>query len=132
MSRRFLSAAVLVGGCLLLGLSGCGGTSSGSPVAMDEAAVRDALGRALDCWKTGQPHDAPGRLTPPVRVADEDWLAGAQLADYQIGDLTRVQSSGGVSYWPVELNLKGGRGPSKRVVTYMVATQPELSVIRQD
>lgn len=127
---RNVAAMVLASGLLLLP-SGCGGPTDAAVVA-DPARARGALTRALDAWKGGQPHDSPGQLTPPVRVADEDWLSGVALVEYQIGDTQRVQSSGGTSYWPVELTLRGAGGTSKRGVTYVITTDPELSVIRQD
>ncbi len=115
---------------LLAACSGCGGDASASTPA-DPDRARTVLTAALDAWKAGEPHDAPGRLSPPIRVADEEWLAGARLTGYTLGEPgTPVGPS--VPY-PVVLDLRGPNGrPARRPVTYNVTTEPHAMVIRQD
>jgi hypothetical protein len=112
--------------------SGCGDGASAS-VAADPDAARQVLMAALDAWKSGATHDAPARATPPVRVADEDWLAGATLIEYAPADAAQALLVGNTRRWPVVLTIRDARGRAvKRSVEYLVTTGPRAMVIRQD
>jgi len=126
-----LHAARLAAGLLMLMMApGCGGgRTEAPPVDADQGRV--VLRNALDAWKSGKPSDSLAGETPPVRVADEDWLAGMQLVSYEIDPKDKL--IGDVLRCPVALSLKEktGKGVKKRVY-YNVATAPSPSVIRQD
>lgn len=111
-------------------LCGCGGAVTASRPADPERA-RQALHAALDTWKEGRTRDDAGRLSPPVRVADEDWLAGLLLVDYRMEPGDRIIGTG--LRCPVFLTLRDGRGKvRKKHVIYTINTDPELMVVRQD
>lgn len=127
-SRRDLLSLGL--GLVLLGVCGCGGASSPVAVTSPDRA-RTALKDAMESWKRGDPYGAPQDLSPPIRVADEDWLSGAKLLDYRLdaGD----QLIGTSLRCPVSITLKDAKGrKTKRQVLYSVNTEPVLSVVRQD
>ena len=77
-SRMLLALAL---GFPLLVAAGCGGSVAARPV--DEDTARRALHEALEAWKGASP-TTPCRNAPPIRVADEDWLAGARLLSYRV------------------------------------------------
>jgi hypothetical protein len=109
---------------------GCGGDLSASRPADPERA-RQALHAALDAWKAGRTPDDAGHLSPPIRIADEDWLAGLRLVDYRPEPGDRL--IGTSLRCPVVLTLHGRRGKDrKKRVTYTINTDPELTVVRQD
>lgn len=119
-------AAALIAVCA----SGC--NSGRAPSRdLDESAARAALGEALNAWKAGRPHDDPSASDPDFRVADEDWLAGRRLLDFEI--LPGEETVGPRLICPVLLVMEGpgGRRTEARV-TYLVTTDPSASVIRAD
>ncbi|RUL87123.1 hypothetical protein [Tautonia sociabilis] len=125
-----LLRAVLAAALLSLCAPGCG-PAAPKERSLDEAAARLALAEALDSWKAGRPHSDPSEEEPALRVADEDWLAGARLLDYRI--LSGDHVVGATLACPVALVLAGPDGRRvERQVTYAVATDPAPSVIRQD
>jgi hypothetical protein len=119
-----LLAPAMAWGC------GCGGSATASRPADPERA-RQALHAALDAWKAGQTRDDAARLSPPIRVADEDWLAGLKLVDYRLEPGDRVIGTG--LRCPVVLTLRDRRGKArKKPVLYAINTDPTLTVVRQD
>ena len=113
----------------LLVAAGCGGSVAARPV--DEDVARQALLEALEAWKGGEPHDALSKRPSPVRVADEDWLAGARLLSYQVEP--GGEQIGTNLTCDVVLTLKGKNGrKAKKRVAYRIGTDPVPMVIRQD
>src|SRR4051812_31909119 len=74
-------------------VSGCDGSVTASRPADPERA-RQALHAALDAWKEGRTRDDAARFSPPIRVADEDWLAGLRLVDYRLEPGDRLFGTG--------------------------------------
>lgn len=124
MKRHIHVLAVAV-----LSAAGCGGPSAPRPA--DPEVARQVLAEALDDWKRGETCDAPARRSPPTRVADEEWLAGAKLVAYAIEPGSRAV--GAAVQMPVTLTVAGKAGkPAKRRVVYDVSTDQSRSIIRQD
>ncbi|MHC5543833.1 hypothetical protein ACYOEI_36865, partial [Singulisphaera rosea] len=69
--------------------------------------------------------------SPPIRVADEDWVAGLQLVSYEVD--SKDQLVGDVLRCPASHSLKekSGKATKKRVY-FNITTAPTASVIRQD
>ena len=96
----------------------------------DPERARLALVTALDSWKRGEASTLP-RRNPPVRLADEDFAAGLQLADYDIEEPDApVIPHKDVA---VILSLRDGRGKTvRREARYQDSTDPGLAVFRSD
>lgn len=126
-ARRLGAGALLLYALLA---AGCGGAGAVAP-PVDPDQARAVLRSTLDAWKAGRPHDAPGPESPPVRVADEEWLAGARLVAYE--PLPKDQVVGVALRCPVKLTVQDRAGKTiKKTVTYNVTTAPTPAVIRQD
>lgn len=79
-----------------------------------EARAKQALEKALDAWKAGQPK--PGTLkldTVGVEVVDSIWSAGDKLSAYQI---VSEEGGEGPRFFHVKLTLSKG----ERAVKYAV------------
>jgi hypothetical protein len=118
-------------GCAVLAVVGCGDSGTVTPADPDRA--RDVLTKVLDSWKSGAAHVAPSQGNPPIRVADEDWIAGTKLVDFQLGARGDSLQMGEAVQLPVTLTTADARGKTaKRVIHYRVTTEPRASVIRED
>jgi hypothetical protein len=117
---------------LLLGLvfaPGCGGSPPSKEA--NPAVAREALATTLKAWKEGEKPDALAARTPPIRVADEDWLAGLRLEDYQVDPTDRMLGTS--LNCRVSLTLKDTKGKTlKKKAVYSVGTDPALTIIRQE
>jgi hypothetical protein len=98
-----------------------------APVEPDRAM--SALKSSLDAWKEGRKPDSLSGDTPPIVVQDTDWLMENKLLSYQVvGDGIPEDANLRVK---VELNLRDKSGKAvTRKVTYIVGTDPKLTVFR--
>ena len=113
--RRRTFFSLVVGFCV-----GCG---SSAPV--DAPKAKRALVAALDAWKRG---DKPDSLKPVV-VQDMDWMGGAKLVSYELGDGKDDNLN---LRCPVKLKLVDADGKEvEKTVTYMVGTSPVTTVFRE-
>jgi hypothetical protein len=117
--------------CGLFGIiaSGCSRLPGpNEPVNADKA--RDTLKTALESWKKGDPSTALEKASPPIYIIDPDWQAGAKLTDYEI--LGPGEEKDAQLYAKVRLVLRDASGKdSKREVTFMIATAPNVTVARK-
>jgi hypothetical protein len=114
---------------LLAALAGCS-DSKPLPMATTPEAARPALQAALDAWKAGRTPEELRGQSPPVYFNDADFGRGRKLADYSIeGDGTPMGT--GLSF-AVTLTLQGNGKPTPRKLAYRVATQPTVSIYRED
>lgn len=111
--------------------AGCGRDHPAPQSATDPSEARQTLVAALDSWKQGRKHAEMPTADPPIRVADEDWLAGAKLQDYALeGD---GEVSGSSVLWRVKLTLKTPQGRTiAKPADYRINSAPDATVIRQD
>lgn len=116
---------------IVLCLPGLGCQGRGLPAQTPGDAGQAALISALDAWKGGATLQSLRDGRPPIHVADEDWLAEYVLTDFRIDGEPR--SHGGSVAIPVHLSLTDPQGRQvEREVVYTVATQPRISIVRQD
>jgi hypothetical protein len=119
--------------CLALAAWGCGAGACGNrrpPPPSDPAQAKVALQAALDAWQQGMRPEMLKNRKPPMLVADEDWQDGQRLLGYQIGEGELI---GLRLRCPVVLMLEGQPGqPVQKEANYAVATQPLISVRRDD
>jgi len=112
-------------------LVGCGGKNYTPPPAADPATARSALEKALDCWRLRITPDELLKAEPSITVADEDWLDGRRLLEFQL--LSGEQALGTSIRWPVRLKVVGADGREQVVeVIYVVSTNPIIHIHRRD
>jgi hypothetical protein len=114
---------------LVLALVGCS-DSKPLPMAASPESARPALQAALEAWKANQTPADLRNQSPPVYFNDADFRRGRKLTDY------RIESDGkpvgtGLRY-EVTLTLQIGTKPTTRKLAYRVATQPTISIFRED
>jgi hypothetical protein len=109
-------------------LAGCStGPKVAAPVEPDRA--RAALRTALDAWKAGRPIGSLADASPPIVAQDFDWMAGARLDDYAVLDDGKAEDAN--LRVKVQLAVRPAKGAAARkTVTYVVGTDPALTVFR--
>jgi len=110
---------------LWLAAAGCGPVRA-RPVVVDLA--RETLTKVLDHWKKGGAIDELRQSRPEIVVQEPLWAKGNKLLDYTVVDQGRVEDANW--YCEVELTLEPSEGgkPAKKKVTYVVGTDPVLTV----
>jgi hypothetical protein len=127
LSVRFLSCRIFcyLSLSLFAAIVGCGGRPS-----LDESVARTSLETALADWKAGQRPERLHEAEPPVLVVDDTWSQGAKLLDYKLGE---GRNDGQNMHYQVELTLTDDKGKRrKQKVTYVVGTDPSITVFRHD
>ena len=117
-----LGGLVLLAVCLLA--PGC--AARPEYVAEPDKATK-ILEEALTAWRDGVSCEELRQRNPPVHVADERWLRGAELTSFTIGK--------GVPFGPstrFEVTLEGPPPLGTKAVVYTVSTQPAISVALGD
>lgn len=111
------------------GASGCGPRERvAGPV--DAKAGRDSLRTVLESWKRSESPDQFRQANPSITAQDLDWRAGYKLLDYEIVGEGTVDNS--VLRCPVKLKLRDPQGRElTRQVTYMIGTDPSITVFRE-
>ena len=113
-------------GALVAGLLATGCAARLEYVAEPEKATA-ILEETLAAWRDGVSCEALRKRTPPVYVADERWLRGAELTSFTIdarkpfGPSTRF-----------DVTLEGPAPLGTKKVVYSVSTQPNISVALGD
>jgi hypothetical protein len=118
------------GAALLFVLAGTGcnfGPATARPV--DPEVARQTLEQVLSDWRDGGTPDAWQQRSPQVVVQDFDWAAGAALTSFEI--LGPGEARDANLFCRVRLVLNGpAKGGAQRTVTYVVGTDPVLTVFR--
>jgi hypothetical protein len=95
------------------------------------ASATRLLESSLSAWKSGRTVAEMRQQIPPTYVADDLWLQGFQLKDYEVHG--QGESFGTNVRFQVTLRGSTANGKtSERKVKYLVATQPANSVARED
>lgn len=102
------------------------------PAPPSEMSVaREALVKALDCWRL---RIAPRELlaaTPSIKFSDEDWNAEHRLVSYEL--LPGEAPAGPTIRWPVRLRVARTEGREEDLeVVYVISTNPVIHIARQD
>lgn len=122
------TAIVYVGGILLTLSMGCSPDHPrAAPVEPEKA--RAALRTTLDAWKAGQSPDSLAQATPPIIAQDIDWLSGYRLTAYTVlGEGTPMDAN---LHIQAQLTLRFPQGGvTTKTVTYVVGTDPKVTVFR--
>ncbi len=121
------NSAALICTALWITLSGCGGPRN-KPVKVDLA--KTTLNQVLEHWKSGGNMDDLQKWSPKIVVQEMQWTNGAKLQEYRIIGEGRAEDA---SWWcELELTLVPAAGgePTKKNFTYIVGTDPVLTVFR--
>lgn len=120
LTLRTFSLAAL---CLLV--VGCGERRAG-PVNVEVA--RATLIDVLNHWKNGGTVDELRQTTPAIVVQEALWTNGGSLDAFEIAEQGRTEDANW--YCEVELTVspKDGGPPIRKKVTYVVGTDPVLTV----
>lgn len=111
-------------GCLLCG---CGGRVTVDPV--NPAQARETLQKVLQSWQQGESPGDWRQKSPPVVVQDPDWSAGLKLKNYELVGTGKPLDAN--LYCEVKLTLTDPqKGERQKSVTYVVGTDPVLTVFR--
>ncbi len=122
--RAYVSAWLLPA-IALSAITGCG-EQRAAPV--DVELARSTLTRVLEHWKAGGTPDELRKLSPEIVVQEAIWTNGQKLVDFTLVDNGREEDANW--YCEVELTLvtKDGNTPEQKKVTYVVGTDPILTV----
>jgi hypothetical protein len=108
--------------------AGCARQQHAAPV--DAELARKSLRQVLDGWKHGDDMAAFRQGSPSITVQDMDWTSGYKLLDYEIVGEGKYDDANLLC--PVKLKLQDPKGTSlSREVTYMVGTDPVITVFRE-
>jgi hypothetical protein len=109
-------------------VTSCSKQKHAAPV--DAKMAQESLRTVLESWKKG---DDPGSLRqgkPSITVQDLDWKAGYVLLDFEIVGEGKFDDANLLC--PVKLRLRDPQGKEvTREVTYMVGTDPVITVFRE-
>jgi hypothetical protein len=116
----FVGAALLFVGC----------SRQQHAAAVNVQLAKDSLHKTLESWKKGDDQAALKMESPSITVQDLDWKSGYKLLDYEIiGDGKYDDAN---LLCPVKLKLVDPQGNEvTRQVTYMVGTDPIITVFRE-
>jgi hypothetical protein len=93
---------------------------------LHQPTAREACTAFLTAWKEGK---KAADLKPKIIGRDHSWDEGQKLLDFEL--LADEQTDGVTLFIPARLTLQDGKGKeSKTKVTYAVATDPVVTVIR--
>lgn len=122
---RHRCAAMMMCAVVCLSLSGCGGPRN-KPVKVELAKA--TLNQVLEHWKSGGNMDDLRKRSPEIVVQEAQWTNGAKLQEFQLIGDGRAEDANW--YCEVQLTLMkaGGSEPIKKTVTYVVGTDPVLTV----
>ena len=113
-------------GALVAGFLATGCAGRPEYVAEPEKATT-ILEETLAAWRDGVSCEALRERKPPVFVADERWLRGAELTSFTIHDKKPFGPS-----TRFDVTLEGPPPLGKKKVVYSVSTQPNISVALGD
>lgn len=106
--------------------AGCDGNTA-YPLRSDVA--NETLNSTLEAWKSGKKPEDLQQATPPVTVQDMDWTGGAKLLAFDVQPDAKSLDANLIAKVKLSLQSPDGKKESK-TVTYMVGTDPALTVFR--
>jgi hypothetical protein len=124
LAIRSISTVVLVT------IFSCCGCHSRRAKPVDQTLALKSLKQTLETWKQGESLTVLKSASPPVIVQEPDWSNGVPLAEFElVGKAKREDAN---LYQEVELMLGDKHeGTQKRKrVTYVVGTDPVITVFR--
>lgn len=120
---RFLMLTV----CTALGLiiSGCGPTRA---KAVNVEMARKTLIKVLEQWQSGRTIDQLRNERPEIIAQEPLWSNGTKLVEFTLIDDGRAEDANWYCEVELSLSANGSEKPKKKKVTYVVGTDPVLTV----
>ena len=121
------TATYLVCALLWVTSSGCGPQRAR---AVNVELAKETLIKTLEHWKGGGAIVDMQKLSPQIIVQDQSWAEGRILQEFVLRGEGRPEDANWIC--EVELTLASTEGgeAKKRTVTYVVGTNPVLTVFR--
>lgn len=98
--------------------------------AVDPELARTTLREVLEHWKQGGTMEELQERARPVVVQEAHWSSGQVLQDFAVVDEGRIEDANLFSEVELTLVPQGGGSPIKKKVTYVIGTDPVLTVFR--
>jgi hypothetical protein len=124
LSSRFLPGLLILLSVLLVG---CGEQRAG---AVDVALAKSTLVDVMDHWKNGGTIDELRKRQPEIVVQEALWSDGRTLLDYALIGEGRPEDANWFCEVELTLSPQEGQKPQKKTLTYVVGTDPVLTVFR--
>ena len=121
--------------CVMVGLTiACFSLSACSKqkhaAQVDQKVAQESLRTVLESWKKGADLASLKQGSPSITVQDLDWKTGYKLLDYEIIGDGKFDDANLLC--PVKLKLVDPQGKEvTREVTYMIGTDPVITVFRE-
>ncbi|MFO1001244.1 MAG: hypothetical protein U0936_12945 [Planctomycetaceae bacterium] len=123
VSRR-IAVSLLLGLCMFVGC----GEQRAAPV--DPVLAKKSLVEVMEHWKSGGAIEALRKRQPEIVAQEMWWSQGRKLIGFQLVGEGRVEDANW--FCDVELEVSDGEGkePVKKTFTYVVGTDPVITVFR--
>ncbi|MGV3484450.1 MAG: hypothetical protein ACO1RT_08530 [Planctomycetaceae bacterium] len=115
---------------LLVALASLSACSQPRAAAVGPALAKATLVKVLEHWRQGGTIDELRQGTRPVVVQEAHWSNGQVLQEFNIVDDGRIEDANLFSEVELTLQAPGGGDAVKKTVTYVVGTDPVLTVFR--
>lgn len=125
--RNVLGVGVL---CLMACLvAGC---AKQAPQVSDVEQATVLIKQTFDDWKAGASHATQRDKSPPVYVAEELWLNGANLKEYELNGPGEVFGTNIRFHVTLKCAGSGSNELNGRQLKYLVTTTPACTIARED
>lgn len=118
-------ARALFAGFLLVVAQGCSGARD---LDLDPDVARKSLDKALKAWVDGK---KPTDLQPEIIVGDYVWESGKKLLSYEIKSNEMSDGNNLHLFVVCQFANPKGKKPIKTEVTYIVGTDPVITIFPQ-
>jgi hypothetical protein len=108
----------------------CGCSGEPRAAAVDVAVARVTLEQVMEHWKSGGKIDELRDREPEVVVQESLWSEGRKLMEYSLVGEGRPEDANWFCEVELTLESNGGNEPVKKKITYVVGTDPVLTVFR--
>ncbi|MCA9059893.1 MAG: hypothetical protein KDA85_15405 [Planctomycetaceae bacterium] len=104
------------------------GCSEPRAAPVDVSIARETLIEVLEHWKNGETPESLRSRSPEIVVQESLWSDGRQLRDFQLNGEGRVEDANWFCEVELTLESSNGRDPETRTITFVVGTDPVLTV----
>lgn len=125
VSGRLQYGTLIVCAALALAVSGCGPARA---KAVDVEVARNTLIHVLEHWRNSGTIDQLRQQQPEIVTQEPLWSNGKKLVEFTLMDDGRAEDANWFCEVELSLTAEGSDRPIKKKVTYVVGTNPVLTV----